>query len=1123
MKILKWTMTAFILALLIPRVSRAQTHFIFTSNTGNNATVGVPLSSNPNIEGAPLSNGDEIGAFTPEGLCVGAAVWNGANSAITVWGDNDQTQTVDGIKSGEQIHYRVWKKSTNVEYANVAVTYSQGDGIYAADKIFVLSTLTASSSTDTVVHHFIFTSNTGNNATVGIPVSANPNIDGTPLSNGDEIGGFTPAGLCVGGVVWNGANTAMTVWGDNDQTAAIDGIKSGEQIYYRVWRKSDSTEFSNVAVTYSQGNGVYAADNIFVLSSLSASSKTTTIPTKPTLLSPPNGAINQPTSVTLIWSSSSSATTYHLQLSTDSTFATVAVNDSSITDITRIVSGLSNSTSYFWRVSAKNSSGSSQYSGAFKFTTAGVLSGPVHFIFTINTGNNATVGIPSSASPTVDSVPLASGDEIGAFTPEGLCVGAVVWNGTSTALTVWGDNDQTSAVDGIKAGELIQYRVWQKAINREDTNVTVTYSQGDGIYGADKIFVVSSLNASSTEGTSPTESELVAYYPFQGNADDSSGNGNNGTIYGSPTLVNGIVGKAWQFGGIDNPSHIVVPNSSSLAFSDTFTISFWFNILNYKCMDNYGGVSYDGFGGAHCLIQKSCDVNGLTFVANRSPIDSLLHVHMENGKTNGIGETVPGPAPGPGFKLGQWVFVVATLGNGRVRFYQDGVLIADTTEAWFNLNLSTATNDIYIGENSCNFYPLNGTMDEIRIYRGVLSANEITALYDSSAPAQTQLTWTTRAPMPISRSWAPAVQYGGKIYVIGGCSSSQAQQFQNAVSNLAVYDPNTDSWTELSPMPVARVAPVAVALNGNIYVMGGFDPSYYWSADPTVEIYNIATNSWSTGTSMPTGCSWASGVALNGKIYVLGGVGTDYFNLMQVFDQSTNSWSIGPPFVGGRYLCAATTYNGKIYLIGGDSWETGSDTVYDDLQVYDPTTNSWTSKTHMPSPASGLSAVTVGTEIYVFGDPLARKYDIASDTWQELTSNQNNAGAFTVCVLGNSIYRFGGGGWGPTTNIVQSVDLSTTPVKQTQGVVPSVFVLFQNYPNPFNPSTTISFDIPKRSQVRLVVYDVLGREVKTLVDGDKPAGSYQVTFDASGLPSGVYFYRLTSGSFAATKKLMVVK
>ncbi len=89
--------------------------------------------------------------------------------------------------------------------------------------------------------------------------------------------------------------------------------------------------------------------------------------------------------------------------------------------------------------------------------------------------------------------------------------------------------------------------------------------------------------------------------------------------------------------------------------------------------------------------------------------------------------------------------------------------------------------------------------------------------------------------------------------------------------------------------------------------------------------------------------------------------------------------------------------------------------------------------------------------------------------------------------------------------------------------LPHGYSLSQNFPNPFNPTTSISYDVSRPSYVRIDVYDVLGRQVNTLVDETKVPGSYHVTFDATNLPSGVYYYRLQAGAFTETKKLMIIK
>jgi len=99
-------------------------------------------------------------------------------------------------------------------------------------------------------------------------------------------------------------------------------------------------------------------------------------------------------------------------------------------------------------------------------------------------------------------------------------------------------------------------------------------------------------------------------------------------------------------------------------------------------------------------------------------------------------------------------------------------------------------------------------------------------------------------------------------------------------------------------------------------------------------------------------------------------------------------------------------------------------------------------------------------------------------------------------------------------------------------IVVEDFRLGQNYPNPFNPSTKIKFTIPQSVilseaknliPVQLKVYDILGNEVATLVNEEKPAGIYEVEFDAFGLSSGIYFYKLNSGNFVQTKKMILLR
>ncbi len=98
-----------------------------------------------------------------------------------------------------------------------------------------------------------------------------------------------------------------------------------------------------------------------------------------------------------------------------------------------------------------------------------------------------------------------------------------------------------------------------------------------------------------------------------------------------------------------------------------------------------------------------------------------------------------------------------------------------------------------------------------------------------------------------------------------------------------------------------------------------------------------------------------------------------------------------------------------------------------------------------------------------------------------------------------------------------------TGINQTGTEIPDKFSLSQNYPNPFNPSTNIKFQIPKSGFVKLIIFDVLGKEVQIIVNQQLSPGSYEADFDGRSLPSGVYYYKLEAGDFTETKKMVLIK
>ncbi len=117
----------------------------------------------------------------------------------------------------------------------------------------------------------------------------------------------------------------------------------------------------------------------------------------------------------------------------------------------------------------------------------------------------------------------------------------------------------------------------------------------------------------------------------------------------------------------------------------------------------------------------------------------------------------------------------------------------------------------------------------------------------------------------------------------------------------------------------------------------------------------------------------------------------------------------------------------------------------------------------------------------------------------------------------NEVHENNNMGWAP------AIALGTLTGVESKKLIPNKFILYQSYPNPFNPTATIKFEIPNAANVSLKVFDILGQEIKTIVNEFKAAGKYSVQFNGKGLASGIYFYRLQAGNYVNTKKMILLK
>ncbi len=221
------------------------------------------------------------------------------------------------------------------------------------------------------------------------------------------------------------------------------------------------------------------------------------------------------------------------------------------------------------------------------------------------------------------------------------------------------------------------------------------------------------------------------------------------------------------------------------------------------------------------------------------------------------------------------------------------------------------------------------------------------------------------------------------------------------------------------------------------------------------------------------------------------------------------SWNMKKKFVTGRIngIQFYTDNEGRLFhdartyktTDGGESWTIDSYSIASIVDFYDKN--------------NGMAAIAGGTSLTL---GISRN----GGDWHKEVIPIQSAGTFIKMADPSTAYIFGHSGV-----IIKLKDLSFTSIEDeetTAGIVKD-FSLSQNYPNPFNPETVIKFALPEAGFVKGIVYDILGREVRTLINREMNPGNHEVKFDAIGLSSGVYFFRLESGKYSSAIKMIVNK
>jgi hypothetical protein len=293
---------------------------------------------------------------------------------------------------------------------------------------------------------------------------------------------------------------------------------------------------------------------------------------------------------------------------------------------------------------------------------------------------------------------------------------------------------------------------------------------------------------------------------------------------------------------------------------------------------------------------------------------------------------------------------------------------------------------------------------------------------------------------------------------------------------------------------------VSLSADGNTAIVGGYMDSNYTGA---AWVYTRSNGVWAqqgsklagldaVGTSYQGASVWLSS---DGNTAIVGGSKDNaYAGAVWVYSRSGGVWTqqgsklVGTGAVGGAFqgISVSLSGDGNTAIAGGLYDNTNAGAVW----VFTRSASVWSQ--------CGDKLVGVGAVGGAY-----QGYSVS------LSSDGN-----TAIVGGYRDSSYAGAAWVYTQG--------GTAVEEPKLEVPHQLSLDQNYPNPFNPSTTIRYELPKSSMVRLSVYNILAREVSVLVNERKNAGAYEVRFDASGLASGVYFYRMQVGNFVQTKKLVLL-
>jgi hypothetical protein len=830
------------------------------------------------------------------------------------------------------------------------------------------------------------------------------------------------------------------------------------------------------------------------------SERATEIISPPILNSPANGSTGISLNPTLTWNASAGAISYELQVSADSTFATTIYDKLDLTDVSKSILGLSLRTKYYWRVNASAGLGSSRWSTMWSFNTIDQLSWSQ-----VNNGLKGTTGTNSiilslAANTSGEIFAGAGGDGAYLSTNDGTNWTAIDYGMTNAEVHSLAVNSAGSIFAGTGNGIY------------ESTNNGSSWTQV-GLGGMDVLSLAINLSGYIFAGTNGNgvcrsmdggNSWASVFFGFKnynvfpvainpsGDIFAGTGDGTYDGVYLSTdngetwtTVHNGMPNDNVNSLATNSSGYIFAGTNSSGIYLSTNNGTSWTPANNgltnnsvWPIVIHSSGYMFTGTDGGGVYLSSN---NG----ANWS--------QQNDGLTEGVVSSLAISPAG-------YIFA-GTYGGG---IYRASISFLYVTPAAPILAIP-ANGSTEIGVNpTLRWYSSAGATD----YELQVSTDSIfgTTTYDISGltaitksirslSLRTKYYWRVNARNAGgTSSWSPAWSFttsplallsvkdipydqGGKVELIW-----QASPLDTNVNTLPYYSiwralPEVSQQKHILKKSQSTLK--VQSTNKKIKLMKTADGSFAWDWLADQPAHKDSFYSYIASTlydSMP---------GTNGIEYFMVSAQTSNPNVF--YDSNIDSgYSVDnlPPLAPDSLT--ASVFSGKVVL----NWRRNLEPDLVDYIVY-RTDSSYADQRKI------IPYDTTTDIVYTDTHPLAGK-------------------AANYMIRAEDIH-------GNLSSFSNEVSIVVTSAESGSAQIPAKYELRQNFPNPVNPTTTISFDIPTRSIVSLKIFDMLGREVSTLVYGEMQAGRYTRQWNAANLASGVYFYRLSAGSFVQTKKLLLVK